>query len=150
MIYPSISDLTQGNKFNRYTLVIATAKCARMVTDEYVKQREYAEKMIANKETDKSLISMIKREYRDEKALKNAINRLNNGEFKIMEFNGDEEEAAAAKRFADYTFNTTSMRQAVTYEDVADVVEADASILSDIYITEEWSVLFLQVFDGAS
>jgi hypothetical protein len=85
MIYPSISDLTRG-KYNRYTLVIATAKCARMVTDEYVKQREHAEKMIANKDNDnKSLVSMIKREYRDEKAVKNAINRLYNRTYKISD-----------------------------------------------------------------
>lgn len=83
MIYPSIDDLTKG-KYNRYELVIATAKCARIVTDEYVKQREVAEKLIANKETDKSLVSMIKREYRDEKAVKNAINRLHNGRFQIV------------------------------------------------------------------
>ena len=42
MITPSIEQLTQG-KFNRYALVIATAKCARIVTDEYVAQREQAE-----------------------------------------------------------------------------------------------------------
>ena len=84
MIYPSISDLSQNGKYNRYTLVIAASKCARVLTDEYVKQREYAEKLIANKETDKSLISMIKREYRDEKAVKSAINRLHEGEFAIL------------------------------------------------------------------
>jgi len=85
MIYPSIDDLTRG-KYNRYTLVIATAKCARMVTDEYVKQREHAEKMIANKDNDnKSLVSMIKREYRDEKAVKNAINRLYSRSYRIAE-----------------------------------------------------------------
>ena len=84
MIYPSISDLTRS-KYNRYTLVIATAKCARMVTDEYIKQREYAEKLIANKETDKSLVSMIRREYRDEKAVKNAINQLYNGDYRIVD-----------------------------------------------------------------
>lgn len=84
MIYPSNSDLSKNGKFNRYTLVIATSKCARILTDEYVKQREYAEKLIANKETDKSLISMIKREYRDEKAVKTAINRIHEGEFAIV------------------------------------------------------------------
>ena len=84
MIYPSISDLSKDGKYNRYTLVIAASKCARILTDEYVKQREYAEKLIANKETDKSLISMIKREYRDEKAVKSAINRLHEGEFAIL------------------------------------------------------------------
>ena len=84
MIYPSIDDLTKG-KYNRYELVIATAKCARIVTDEYIKQRETAEKLIADKQTDKSLSSMIKREYRDEKAVKNAINRLYTGEFVIVQ-----------------------------------------------------------------
>ena len=84
MIYPSVSDLSKNGKYNRYTLVIAASKCARILTDEYVKQREYAEKLIANKETDKSLISMIKREYRDEKAVKSAINRLHEGEFAIL------------------------------------------------------------------
>ena len=93
MIYPSIDDLTKG-KYNRYELVIATAKCARIVTNEYVKQREVAEKLIANKETDKSLISMIKREYRDEKAVKSAINRLHDGKFQIVR--PDKAEAAPA------------------------------------------------------
>ena len=91
MIYPSVNDLSKNGKYNRYTLVIAASKCARILTDEYVKQREYAEKLIANKETDKSLISMIKREYRDEKAVKSAINKLYEGEFII----GTAEDAAA-------------------------------------------------------
>ena len=39
MIKPSIEQLTKG-EINRYELVIATAKCARIVTDEYVEQRE--------------------------------------------------------------------------------------------------------------
>ena len=43
MLYPTINDLTKG-QFNRYELSLATAKCARIVTDEYVKQREDAEK----------------------------------------------------------------------------------------------------------
>jgi hypothetical protein len=85
MIYPSIQDLTRG-KYNRYTLVIATAKCARMVTDEYVKQREVAERMLSNSTADqqKSLASMIKREYCDDKAVRVAISRLYSGEFKIV------------------------------------------------------------------
>ena len=83
MISPSITDLTK-NEFNRYTLSIATAKCARMITDEYVRQREIAEHRIANKETDKSIASMIKKEYRDEKAVKNAITRIHSGEYEIV------------------------------------------------------------------
>ena len=84
MMDPTIDQLSKG-KYNRYTLVIATAKCARTVTDEYVKQREIAERMLANKETDKALASMIRKEYRDEKAVRTAINRLNDGEYRIID-----------------------------------------------------------------
>ena len=83
MITPSLDSLTQNNKYNRYTLVIAVAKCARKVTDEYVAQREEAERMLANKETDKSLSALIKKHYRDEKAVRIGINRLSNGEYII-------------------------------------------------------------------
>lgn len=95
MIFPSISDLTK-DKYNRYELVIATAKCARMITDEYVKERETAERMTAgNKESEKAIFAMIKREFRDEKAVKCAINRLFTGDFVILD-----PEQAAAKRAA--------------------------------------------------
>ena len=33
MIYPTIQELTKGN-YNRYQLAIATAKCARLITNE--------------------------------------------------------------------------------------------------------------------
>ena len=83
MITPSLDSLTQNNKYNRYTLVIAVAKCARKVTEEYVAQREEAERMLANKETDKSLSALIKKDYRDEKAVRIGINRLSQGEYVI-------------------------------------------------------------------
>lgn len=95
MIEPSISDLTK-ERFNRYTLVIATAKCARMVTDEYVRQREIAEKLISNKETDKSIANMINKEYRDEKAVKVAINHLYSQDFAIVGY--DDELIAEAEQ----------------------------------------------------
>ena len=83
MLYPTIQDLTK-NQFNRYELVIATAKCARLVTDEYIRQKEAAEKTIASvKETDKSVVNMIDKEYRDEKAVKVAINHIHSGDFII-------------------------------------------------------------------
>ncbi len=94
MVDPSIDELMQGGKHNRYAVVLATAKCARQITDEYVRQREIAERLLANKETDKSLISMIKKEYRDEKAVRSAINRLCDGEFRIIG-DGSEEPAEA-------------------------------------------------------
>lgn len=99
MIVPSISDLTK-DRFNRYTLVIATAKCARMVTDEYVRQREIAEKLISAKETDKSIANMINKEYRDEKAVKVAINHLYSQDFAIVGYD-DELIAEAEKKTAE-------------------------------------------------
>lgn len=84
MLYPTINDLTKGN-FNRYELSLATARCARIVTDEYVKQREDAEKsQTGNKETDKPINTMINKELRDEKAVKTAIKRLHEGEYVIV------------------------------------------------------------------
>lgn len=85
MISPTLEQLQSEGKYNRYELVIATAKCARIVTDEYVTQREHAEKMVANKETDKSIAALINREYRDEKAVRTAINRLHNKDYVIVE-----------------------------------------------------------------
>ena len=85
MLYPTIDELTQG-KYNRYQLALATAKCARLITDEYVYQHEMAEKTLAgNKESERALTSMIDRELRDEKAVKVAINRIHRGEFCIAE-----------------------------------------------------------------
>ena len=101
MLYPTIEELTQGNKFNRYELALATAKCARLVTDEYVHQHEVAEKsQTGNKETDRPINTMIDRELRDEKAVKVAIGRLHRGEYEIDPNAGDaveeEPEVAAA------------------------------------------------------
>ena len=89
MIEPTISALTKG-KINRYELVIAIAKSARLVTDEYVAQRERADRMIANRETDKPLAALISREYRDEKAVKTAIHRFHEGVYRVV---GLEDEA---------------------------------------------------------
>lgn len=84
MIYPSIEELT-NEKVNRYALVIATARCARSITDEYVRQKKVAESQISgNKESDKSLASMISKELCDEKAVRIAINRIKEGEYVIL------------------------------------------------------------------
>lgn len=109
MIHPTIQELTYDGKFNRYELALATAKCARKITNEYVRQRDAAEKaMTGNKDTDKPLMNMIDREYRDEKAVKIAINKIHQGEYTIVE-NAPEEpefeapaelESAPAFRFA--------------------------------------------------
>ena len=96
MLYPTIQELTKDN-FNRYELALATAKCARMITDEYVRQREAAEKSATgNKEVDRNLMNMINKEYRDEKAVKNAINRIHNGEYEIVRTEPAEEQTEQA------------------------------------------------------
>ena len=82
MIYPTIDQLTHGD-FNRYELVIGVAKCARIVTDEYVAMRARAQKMIDNRETEKPLASLIDPEYKDQKAVKIAIAKLESGRFRL-------------------------------------------------------------------
>ena len=84
MIYPTIKDLAKG-EYNRYEIALATAKCARMITNEYTRQRVEAERqMTGNKETDKPLNTMIDKEVRDEKAVKLAIGRIHKGEYTIV------------------------------------------------------------------
>ena len=95
MLYPTIDELTKG-KFNRYELSLATARCARIVTDEYVKQREDAEKAnTGNKESDKPINAMIDKELRDEKAVRTAIRRIRDEEYLIV--NCAEEACAEAE-----------------------------------------------------
>ena len=100
MIYPSIAELTNKN-VNRYSLVIATAKCARAITNEYVRQREQAERLIADKETEKSLASMITKEFCDEKAVRIAINRIKSGEYVIRGEDNVEADASVAEAESD-------------------------------------------------
>lgn len=100
MLYPTITELTK-DEFNRYELALATAKCARIITDEYVKQRETAEKAATgNKEADRNLIKMINKEYRDEKAVKNAISRIYNGQYVIVR---SEEKSTSTEDKAPFT-----------------------------------------------
>ena len=82
MIYPTAKQLV-GDEFNRYELVIGVAKCARIVTDEYIEMRAKAQKMIDNHETEKPLAALIDPEYKDQKAVKIAIAKLQSGRFKM-------------------------------------------------------------------
>ena len=85
MIYPSIDELTKSGVYNRYELVIATAKAARMITDIETSKREEMEKNAA-KETplDKAAAyPRLEPVVVDEKAVKVAIHKIHNGEFLI-------------------------------------------------------------------
>ena len=89
MLHPTIEELTKG-EYNRYELALATAKCARLITDEYVRQHDAAEKSITgNKETDRPINTMIDKELRDEKAVHVAVNRLFAGEY-VIDVNANE------------------------------------------------------------
>ena len=94
MIYPTINDLSKG-KYNRYEVALATAKCARIITNEYVRQRAEADAVTTgNKEGDKPVNAMIDREFRDEKAVKLAINRIYEGKYAITQISPEEQEKA--------------------------------------------------------
>ena len=88
MIYPTVDQLTNG-EFNRYELVVGVAKCARIVTDEYIEMRTRAQKMIDNHETEKPLASLIDPEYKDKKAVKIAIADLESGRFSMVRSESD-------------------------------------------------------------
>ena len=103
MLHPTIEELTKG-EYNRYELALATAKCARLITNEYVRQHDAAEKaQTGNKETDRPINTMIDKELRDEKAVHVAVNRLYAGEYVIdLHANeAEEDEAEEAEEAAD-------------------------------------------------
>lgn len=80
MIHPTVKELSKG-QINRYELVVGVAKCARIVTDEYVAMRARAQKLIDNRETDKPLSALIDPVYKDQKAVKIAIRQIQEGRF---------------------------------------------------------------------
>ena len=124
MLHPTIEELTRG-QYNRYELALATAKCARLITDEYVRQHDAAEKSITgNKETDRPLNTMIDKELRDEKAVHVAVNRLYEGEYEIdlhVSETQAREAAEAAARAAELEAASETSAEAETAE-----VEAEA------------------------
>jgi DNA-directed RNA polymerase subunit K/omega len=77
MIYPSIADLSDEG-VNRYILSIATAKCARKITDQ-----QAAQAADANRE-EKSQGYSSKKNSGNEKPVKEAIGKLYTREYKIV------------------------------------------------------------------
>lgn len=113
MLHPTIQELTK-DEFNRYELALATAKCARILTDEYVKQREEVERAMAtNKDNDRLILSKVDEDLKDEKAIKNAITRFSDGRYEI--YRGEPEEIVYVSR----------LRPVSETEEVFDSVEAD-------------------------
>ena len=84
MLHPTIEELTNQD-FNRYEIALATARCARLINDEYVRQRDAAEKAMAgSKDADRSALNKINKEFREEKAVKNALTMIKSGEYKLV------------------------------------------------------------------
>ena len=83
MIHPTVEQLSKG-EFNRYELVVGVAKCARIVTDEYVELKAKAQKMVDEHETDRPVGALIPAEYKDQKAVKIAVARLNEGRYRMV------------------------------------------------------------------
>jgi DNA-directed RNA polymerase, omega subunit len=81
MVKPSIEQLTKG-KYNRYILVIATAKSARFITDKQNREKD-VEQVVPDR--FKFDVEKSAKKYMDEKPVKIAINMLNDGEFKISD-----------------------------------------------------------------
>lgn len=87
MIFPSIEQLTK-NKYNRYELVIATAKAARIITDVLNDKKEEMEKNTGIKEPSSSdKMAQVQKELKDfpeEKPVKAAIQKIFEGDFVIV------------------------------------------------------------------
>ena len=95
MLRPTIADLTKG-KINRYELAIATAKCARTLNDNYVAQKELAEKAAAAGK-DADFVVTVDQELADVKPVRVAINRIYAGEYKIVKVEPQEKSAVEAE-----------------------------------------------------
>lgn len=107
MLSPTTEDLT-GGKLNRYQIAYGTARGARIITNEYVRQRTVAEKLQAvlkdagGKEAEKPIATMVDPEYRDQKSVRLAITKIASGEYTLVEREGEvvDIDAEAAKRLA--------------------------------------------------
>ena len=85
MIKPSIEELTNENKCNRYTLVIASAKSARFVTAKQ-KLKKDAEKSDAAEAAYLAYYDKqpLRRDLHDKKPVSAGIELIHDGDFHIV------------------------------------------------------------------
>ena len=90
MLYPSIQELLKlsadengEERLNKYTLVMATAKAARIITNDNRIKKD------AEKNNTEKSYSTRKEIVKEEKAVRSAVRELRNGEFQVF-FEGDE------------------------------------------------------------
>jgi DNA-directed RNA polymerase omega subunit len=84
MLYPTVQQLTAAKKVNRYSLVIATAKGARFITDKTNREREEAE---AKRDSDRfAKDAKIETTYdlETQKPVSIAVEKIVDDEFKIV------------------------------------------------------------------
>lgn len=83
---PSFAELSKG-RFNRYQLTIVAAKMARIVNEEYISLREAIEQrkqLAIQRGGDKNAFdSYMNPRYRDERAVRVAVDKISNNECKI-------------------------------------------------------------------
>ncbi len=77
MIYPSIEELSRGGTYNRYMLCIATAKCAREITEEQIVALQQVQRDVKDEKFSP------RSSFSSEKPVRTAINRLDNSDFTI-------------------------------------------------------------------
>lgn len=80
MLYPTVAQLT-NEKVNRYSLVIAAAKCARHVTELNYNRAEAAKQ---RSESVSMPMYDLDNTVNDEKAVSVAVRKLYTGEYKIV------------------------------------------------------------------
>ena len=83
MLYPNVQNMT-SDKVNRYMLVIATAKCARKITDMMSEEREAAEERREGDRISKEPRAEATADNVNEKAVSTAIDMINSGECRIL------------------------------------------------------------------
>lgn len=146
MLYPSIQELLKTTekdgeeRLNKYSITMVTAKCARVITNEYAEQSYYASKK-GSKDADGVA---VKKEYKDEKSVKNALREMKEGKFEIY-LPGDEGYEDSLVEIKNYVepkeepvyLKTTPKLEP---EDIADDDEFDAAELmgaEDVYEEQE-------------
>ncbi len=77
MIYPSIEELSRGGLYNRYMLCIATAKCAREITEEQINEQQLSWRDAKDEK------ATFRRPIPSEKPVHTAINKLDESDFTI-------------------------------------------------------------------
>ena len=136
MIYPTINDLSK-DRYNRYEIALATAKCARMITNEYVCKRKEAERaMVKDGDKAPAAVPAIDHAVRDEKAVKIAIGRIYKGDFEIVHKDPAEQEEAERALLESITlehesFYDPSVLSSKVNEDEEAEVEAEAEADAD-------------------